>query len=309
MKKYIKIARPDHWIKQLFIIPGMIFAYVFLHPNINIQLAYMMLIGFISTCLIASSNYVINEWLDAEFDRFHPTKKNRSVVENNLNPLVVYMMYFGLAIVGGGAAILISPILFGMELWLWIMGMVYNIKPIRTKDVPIIDVLSESINNAIRLLIGWFIMTDSYLPPVSIIVGYWFAGAFLMAIKRFAEYRMIADPMVAGSYRKSFKFYTEKSLLISAFFYAMCSTLFIGIFLIKYRLELILFMPFFIGLFCYYFYMAFKEDSAVQRPEKLFKENGLILYCCVLCVLFLILMLVDVPVLKSIISDTLIEIR
>ena len=35
MKKYIKIMRIDHWVKQLFIIPGIIFAMVLLKimPN------------------------------------------------------------------------------------------------------------------------------------------------------------------------------------------------------------------------------------------------------------------------------------
>ena len=32
-------------------------------------------LGILSICLLASSNYVINEWLDAEFDKFHPEKK------------------------------------------------------------------------------------------------------------------------------------------------------------------------------------------------------------------------------------------
>ena len=101
---------------------------------------------------------------------------------------------------------------------------------------------------------GWFIASGSTIPPSSLLLGYWMAGAFLMATKRFAEYRMINDKTLAGLYRKSFKYYTEKSLLLTSFFYAMCSVFFIGIFLIKYRIELVLLMPILIGLFSYYFY-------------------------------------------------------
>lgn len=305
-KKYIRIARPDHWIKQLFIVPGIVFACVLVKPALGAGLAFNAVAGFLSTCLIASSNYVINEWLDAEFDRFHPTKKHRSVVENDLKKGIVYAMYFALAAVGLALAALVCLPFFLTELWLWVMGVVYNVKPLRTKDIPIVDVLSESVNNAIRLLLGWFIVTDAFLPPVSIVIGYWLAGAFLMAIKRFAEYKMINDPELAGRYRKSFRYYTEKSLLVSAFYYGMSSVLFVGIFLIKYRLELILFMPFFIGLFCYYVRIAYKKDSAVQKPEKLFREKGLMLYCAALCVLFFVLMLVDIPIIGTLISDTLI---
>lgn len=188
------------------------------------------------------------------------------------------------------------------------MGLFYNVKPFRTKDIVYLDVLSESVNNALRLMLGWFLISSNTLPPCSLILGYWMSGAFLMAIKRYAEYRMIADPVLAGKYRKSFKYYTERSLLISSFFYAMCATFFVGIFLIKYRVELILFMPFLIGLFCYYFWLSFKPDSAVQRPEKLFHEKGLMLYCGVLVILFALLMIVDIPTLAFFTSNQLIGI-
>lgn len=308
MNKYIKIARPDHWIKQFFIVPGILFAYILIHPTIDIRLIKSCIFCFISTCLVASSNYVINEWLDAKFDRFHPTKKHRSVVENDLKPQIVWTMYIGLAILGFIFGYLSSPIVCGIEVWLWVMGILYNVRPFRTKDIPVVDVLTESVNNAIRLLLGWFSVTSSFLPPISIIIGYWMVGAFLMAMKRFAEYRMINDPKIAGSYRKSFKYYTTKSLLVSSFFYAMTSVLFSGIFLIKYRIELILFMPVFIGLFCYYFYIAYKEDSAVQKPEKLFREKGLMIYCLVLFALFFLLIFVDIPQINILISEELIGI-
>ena len=71
MKKYIKIMRIDHWIKQLFILPGVAFA-MLLVPDPAEELPLRILLGFLSTCFIASANYVINEWLDAAFDRFHP---------------------------------------------------------------------------------------------------------------------------------------------------------------------------------------------------------------------------------------------
>ena len=294
-KTYIRIMRLDHWIKQLFILPGTAFA-LFILPTVHLtDCVRNLMLGFLSTCFIASANYVINEWLDREFDRFHPVKKHRSIVENGADPKIVYGLYTLLTAVGLGLALLVGTPFVYMEIWLWVMGILYNVKPFRTKDLPFVDVLTESVNNAIRLLVGWFIVTNAYLPPVSLVIGYWFAGAFLMATKRFSEYRMIGDPETAGLYRKSFRGYSEKSLLLSAFFYGMCSTMFLGIFLIKYNIGLILFMPFLIGLFCYYFYISFKEDSAAQKPEKLFHEKGLMLYVLFLLVLFIILLRVKIP--------------
>ena len=54
-------------------------------------------------------------------------------------------------------------------------------------------------------------------------------------------------------------------------------------------------MPFLIGLFGYYFHLSFARDSAVQKPEKLFHEKGLMLYLLVFIGLFILLMSVDIP--------------
>ena len=296
MIKYIKIARPDHWIKQLVVFPGSLFALLLIQmANLGVGLIVRIILGFFSTCFIASANYVINEWLDAEFDKFHPTKKNRSVVSEDVKKEIVYIEYGILTIAGFVLGCFCGKEVLICEGWLWIMGILYNVKPFRTKDIAILDVLSESLNNAIRFLIGWFMVTSLYLPPINIVVAYWMGGAFLMATKRYAEYRMIDDPELAGKYRKSFKVYSEELLLTSAFFYGMCATFLMGIFLVKYKIEFILLMPFVFLLFCYYVHIAHKQDSAAQKPEKLFKEKGLMLYVVFLILLFLVCLKVDIP--------------
>ncbi len=299
MKDYIKIARLDHWIKNAFIIPGIAVAILLLNESQRSVNILYMIIGFLATCFIASANYVINEWLDAEFDKFHPTKKNRPVVGGNVKFKFVMIEYFIFALLGILLSLCINYLFLAMEVWLLIMGLIYNVKPIRSKDIIFLDVLSESVNNMIRLLLGWFIITDCVLPPVSILIGYWMAGAFLMGTKRLAEYRMIGNPEVAGLYRKSFKYYTEKTLFGSSFFYALCATFCIGIFLVKYRIEYVVAMPFMFLLFAYYVMMAFNDDSAVQKPEKLYKEKKLLMIVGLVIVIFILLTLIDIPSLHA----------
>ena len=110
--------------------------------------------------------------------------------------------------------------------------------------------LSESVNNPIRFALGWFLITTDVWPPSSIMVAYWMAGAFLMGTKRYAEYRFINDPEIAGKYRRSFNYYNETNLLISIFFYALTSTFFLGIFLIKNKIELLLELSLFRFVIC-----------------------------------------------------------
>lgn len=299
IKNYIKIARPDHWIKNVFIMPGLVLALILIEMPQDWGVFVIKLIaGFFATCFIASANYVINEWLDAEFDKYHPTKKYRPVVNQNMKFSLVMVEYIVCIVIGAALSFVVNIPFVLTELWLLIMGILYNVKPIRTKDVVYFDVLSESINNMIRLLLGWFIVCKDVYPPSSILVGYWMAGAFLMAVKRYAEYRMIGNPELAGSYRKSFSKYTEESLLCSSFFYALCATFLIGIFLLKYRIEYIVAMPVMFLLFCYYLYIAHKPDSAAQKPEKLFREKKLMLLVTVLVVLFAVLTVVDIPIME-----------
>lgn len=297
LSHYVSIARPSHWVKNLFILPGIVFALA-LTKNYDLAIIANLLLGTVSVCLITSSNYVINEWLDAGNDCYHPLKKNRPSVVANLNPFVVYSEYVLLVVFGLVLATHISMEYFYVSLFFVFMGLIYNIKPFRTKDMVYIDVLSESFNNPLRLLLGWLIVLSDTLPPSSLLFGYWMGGAFLMAVKRYAELRFINNLEIARRYRRSFLYYSEKSLLISSFFYAMCSTFFIGIFLIKNRIELLISVPFIAGLFCIYLYIGMNEESVAQRPEHLFREKYLLIYSLFVGLLILFLMFVEIPLLN-----------
>lgn len=310
MKNYIRIARPDHWIKNIFVIPGIVFAAGLSPTTYWVEtVLWNIVIGMISTCLIASANYTINEWLDAPFDKYHPVKKNRPAVSAGVKAKGVYLQYVILLIVGLWMAQLVSTEFLIVMAVLAIMGVIYNVEPLRSKDKPFIDVLSESINNPLRLLGGWFMVTNEYLPPASLLLGYWFGGAFLMAIKRFSEYRMIVEADTeenAALYRKSFGFYNEEILLNYSFFFALCTVFFLGVFLIKYKIELLLFVPFLAGLFCWYFHISLKADSAAQKPEKLYREKAMMLYVLFLVMLFSACMLIKIPLLHPLLDDILI---
>jgi decaprenyl-phosphate phosphoribosyltransferase len=298
LRDYVRIARPDHWVKNIFMVPGAALAFALMHRVTEVSLLHLVT-AVASCCLIASANYSINEYLDIPFDRHHPLKRNRPGAEGRLDGRLVALQYVALAIIGSALASTIHSAFLAASLWLLVMGIIYNVEPLRSKDRQYLDVLSESINNPIRFLLGWFAITGAVIPPGSVLLAYWMGGAFLMGTKRYSEYRRIGDPVQAGMYRRSFQYYTENSLLLSSFFYALCSAFLIGVFLIKYKIELLLSFPFFAVLFTWYLAISLKADSAAQAPEKLYQEPAFMGFAALTFAAVIALFFINLPILDG----------
>src|ERR1700759_4093135 len=145
-RRYLAIARPDHWIKNIFMIPGIAVALV-VAPITPLDMVIPLIIGTISLCLAASANYTINEYLDAAGDRFHPVKGSRPGARGLLGARIVAGQYLTLTLVSIGLAAIVNASFALSITSLLIMGVVYNVPPIRTKDKAYLDILSESVNN------------------------------------------------------------------------------------------------------------------------------------------------------------------
>lgn len=301
---YLQIARIDHWFKNVFMLPGIVMA-LYLDQGVwTADLLPKLLWAFFLVGLVASSNYVLNEILDAETDKKHPVKCNRPVPSGLVNIKMAYLEWIVLGASGLIGSLTLGFPFFASAVALWVMGCLYNIKPARSKDKPYLDVLSESVNNPLRLLLGWYATGTSLLPPLSLLFAYWMIGAFFMAVKRFAEYRRIADPARAAEYRLSFIHYDEQRLLISIIYYVAAFGLFFGIFLIRYRPELILSIPLIAAVISWYINLGYRPDSPVQYPEKLYRDRGLMTLVLITTAVMTALMFIDLPWLHELFSKT-----
>jgi 4-hydroxybenzoate polyprenyltransferase len=300
LRDYLALARFDHSTKHVFIVPGLVLAHL-LRGSPQVFPVAQALLGLIAAISIASANYVINEYLDREFDKYHPTKSRRRAVERALRGSFVKLEWAAFILLGLSCAWLGSATLFVTACVFALQGIVYNVPPLRTKEKAYLDVISESVNNPLRLTIGWAIVDPTTLPPSSIILAYWCGGAFLMAAKRYSEYREIVGSHgveLLVRYRASFAGYSEGSLNISCFVYGLLSTFFLAIFLIKYRVEYLVLVPAVIAMFAQYLALSTRPLSSAQNPEKLFRERKLIAMVGLLVVLFVVATYVDMPLLS-----------
>ena len=301
---HIAIARVDHWFKNVFVLPGIVVAIGTDPSVVEPDIGWRVLVGLFAVCLIASSNYTLNELIDAPYDRHHPTKHRRPVPSGQVSIPLGYVQWLVLMALGLVVALAISLPFTLTLLSLWVMGCLYNIPPVRTKDLPYVDVLSEAINNPIRMLAGWFIVTSVTVAPASLLLSYWMIGCYFMALKRFAEYRNIADAPRAAAYRKSFRYFTSERLLVSVMFYGAAAMLFFGAFCMRYRLELILAFPAIALVMALYLHVALKDNSAAQNPEKLYREPALMGSVVAASLLIAVLLTVDLPIMRQIFTPT-----
>ncbi len=296
---YVSVMRPDHWLKNLFIFFGSAVALVLLELPLDARNVILSIYCLVPACLVASANYILNEILDAPFDRLHPTKHARSVAAGIVKEGILWARMVALLVL----AFAISWPIFNASylaalLLLFLSGLVYNVPPLRLKDRAFLDVIAESFNNPIRLWLGWYAISPATsFPPLSIVLAWWMFGALLMTGKRYAEYKFIGDRERSGSYRKSFQTYTDKSLLIAMVTYANLFCFCAGTAVAVYRPNLVFAFPLVIAAVIAYFNTAISVQGAKLEPEELLK-NPLMIIFTVLALAFTLFLIItprDLP--------------
>ena len=306
LSPYIKLLRIDHWIKNVFMFPGVAIALSFnsipYEKVLTVGTLRSVVISFFALCIASSANYTINEWLDRSFDQIHPYKNHRVASKYKFSAKAVYFQYAILILIVLVTFPFQAKFTYLFVATLLIMGVLYNVRPIRLKDRIYMDVISESINNPIRLAIGWHSIMPDKPVPASAFLSFWGIGIFLMSLKRYSEMVVINDPKLLGQYRKSFLKWTPEKLIVFTFFGGMIAASFIGVLLVRYRIEYILVLPSFIWIFVEYLKISLKLDPASFAPEKLMAKTKLQLLALLVLAAFLLFTFVDISLLDKIIG-------
>jgi len=300
MNAYIRAMRLSRWPRSLAIFVGSAsFFFLYRDSLLSAELKWLFwqgLFAFLLTWAISTANYIINEIVDAPYDAHHPTKRNRPLVKGEIKRLPFLFMGIILSLVSLNLAYTyFNPPFFFSLLALLIAGFVYNIKPIRTKDIPFLDSISESANNPIRFLIGWFAFSlPAIWPPLSLLLCWWAFGNFLMIAKRLSEFRFLKDK--AGQYRNSLKKYTKKSLIFGMAFSAVIFFVTYLTLALIYDLRYFLYFSPLLGFYLYLFFKkTMKEDEVMEEPERLLSNPKFALYTLFLLIIYFLSAFLEKP--------------
>ena len=144
---FIELARPHHWVKNGFVLAGVVFGHAWNDPAMLAD----ALVATAAFCLASSAVYAFNDCLDAEQDRDHPDKRDRPVARGAVAPGEAYAISGALAAAGLAFAAWIGPPAAAIIAAYLALNAAYSFG---LKRVPVIDVFVIASGFMLRLLAG-----------------------------------------------------------------------------------------------------------------------------------------------------------
>ena len=195
MKKYIKLMRVHHYIKNLLVFAALACS----GQLFNLDKLLSGAAGFAAFCLICSVVYIINDIRDRDKDRLHPTKCTRPIASGAVSvkqAWVLAAVLFVLACLCNGLQFdAVSTMLLALY---FVLNLAYSFG---LKNIPMVDVTILVVGFLIRILYGAFITgitVSNWLYLTVIALAFYFALG-----KRRNELKQTKD----GETRKVLKHY------------------------------------------------------------------------------------------------------
>jgi 4-hydroxybenzoate polyprenyltransferase len=259
----IQSMRLRQWIKNVFVLAAVVFDRQLLNPTA----VGKSLGGFFIFCLISSSVYLINDVLDAEYDRQHPVKRNRPIASGEL-PVSVALT----------AAAILLLISFPSAFWLssgfgWVTTIYFFLNLIYSKwlkHVALLDVMIIAAGFVLRVAGGvTLVVVERFSPWLYVVTT--LLALYLGFGKRRSELALLATN--ANQHRRVLNGYSLQ--LLDQLIMVVSSTTIISYSLYTFSApnlpathSMMLTIPFVLyGIFRYLYLIQIKEAGGA--PEEL----------------------------------------
>jgi 4-hydroxybenzoate polyprenyltransferase len=184
----IKALRPHQWAKNVLVVVPLITSHEITHPA-KVMVAS---IAFLAFCLCASGVYVVNDLLDRESDRLHPTKRNRPFASGALSSRAGVLMAIVLPLMALAVSLATQSIQF-----IAMLGAYYIVSSLYSlwiKHKLLLDVIVLAGLYTHRIIAGAVVISVVLSPWLLAFSMFLFLS--LAFVKRYTELTLLQD--VAG---------------------------------------------------------------------------------------------------------------
>lgn len=176
----VQTLRPHQWVKNIIIFVPLVTS----HRLLQMDALGSGVLAFLAFCLCASALYTLNDLLDLEADRHHPTKSRRPLASGRLSLLWGFVLPPLLLGASVFVAILVSLPFLGVLVLYGLMSAAYSW---RIKQVTLLDVFVLAGLYTMRLIAGHTAAAIEY--SVWLLAFSMFVFLSLALMKRFQELR------------------------------------------------------------------------------------------------------------------------
>ncbi len=144
----VRALRVHQWVKNLLVFVPVVLDHKLFHAETMAKAAT----AFLAFCCAASSAYVLNDILDVEADRRHPTKRHRPFAAGTLSPMLGVVLAPGLLAIAFTASWSTLPASFVELLTIYVV--LTTAYSLYLKRVAVVDVLLLAALYTLRVLAG-----------------------------------------------------------------------------------------------------------------------------------------------------------
>ncbi len=175
-------CRPRQWVKNVLVLAAPLAGGVALQPRALAQMALAVL----AFCVASSGVYLVNDAIDVEVDRAHPTKRRRPIASGEL-PL--RSAWTAAAVLLPGALLVAALVNWQLVAVIAVYEAVQLGYCLGMKDEPVIELVSVASGFLLRAIAGG-VATGVELSQWFLIAA-GFGSLFMAAGKRYAEKRLV----------------------------------------------------------------------------------------------------------------------
>jgi len=177
LRDLLRALRPHQWVKNILLFLPLIAAHRVDFPGLLI-----VFFAALAFSLAASSIYIVNDLLDLEADRLHPTKRKRPFASGAVPIKVGMVAALGLGLYSLLLAFIISPAMLGVVALYMALSLAYSL---RLKRMRWIDIATLAGLYTLRVLAG---AIAAQVPASGFLVAFIFPVFLTLAcVKRLTE--------------------------------------------------------------------------------------------------------------------------